>query len=300
MIDSLINSTLVLAVPIGLAALGGAIHRRAGVVNIGLDGQMLVGAFVGALMSGLSGSWIVGAIAGALAGAVSGGAMSLVITRLRANQIIVGLGFNIVVLGLIGYVLRSVFGVSGTLQVPGLDRLPVIVIPGVHDVPILGAILSGKSPLFWLAIALVPIIAWALRNTRWGVRLRAGGASAAASDSLGIRTLGLRDSAGIVAGLLAGLGGVALSLGVVGLFNENMIAGRGFVALAAFYFGRSQPLLTALACLLFSFFDALQVRLQTAGGFSPDLIQVIPYVAVVLVLAWTGFSAYRKRTRLTA
>lgn len=298
MIDSLINSTLLFAVPIVLAALGGAVHRRAGIVNIGLEGQMLVGAFIGALMSGVSGSWLVGAIAGALAGAVSGAVMSFVITRLRANEIIVGLGFNILMLGIIGYLLRSVFGVSGTLQVPGLDRLPVIVIPGVHDVPILGAILSGKNPLFWLAVALVVVLAWMLSNTRWGVRLRASGASAAASESLGIRTLDLRDSAGILAGLLAGLGGVALSLGIVGLFNENMIAGRGFVALAAFYFGRSRPLFTVLACLLFSFFDALQVRLQTSGGFSPDLIQVIPYVAVVLVLAWTGFSVYRKRTRI--
>ncbi|MGV8881445.1 MAG: ABC transporter permease [Rhodoglobus sp.] len=288
MIDLLIASALTLSVPLVLAALGGAIHRRAGVVNIGLEAHMIVGALFGALVSGATSNWALGALAGLLAGAVSGGLMSLVITRLKGNEIIVGLGFNIVAFGVIGYVLRSVMGVSGTLQVDGLQRLPKIVIPGIADVPILGALLSGKDPLFWLCIILVPVLAWLLRNSRWGIRLRATGASEPASASLGLRTLAIRDGAGIIAGALAALGGVALSLGTVGLFNENMTAGRGYVALAAFYFGRSRPLPTALACVLFGFFDALQIRLQTVGGFSADIISTLPYIAVVVVLAITG------------
>ncbi|WP_025135133.1 ABC transporter permease [Leucobacter sp. PH1c] len=298
MIDSIIGSTLLLAVPIVLAALGGAMHRRAGVVNIGLEGQMLVGAFSGILASAASGSWIVGVLVGGAAGAIAGLIMSLVITRLSANEIIVGLGFNIVVLGIVGFVLRSVYGVSGTLRFPDQPRIPRIDIPGVADVPVLGAIVSGKDILFWLAVVLVPVLAWVFTNTRWGIRTRATGANEFATASLGVRTLAIRDLAGSIAGLLAGLGGVALALGVSGLFNENMIAGRGFVALAAFYFGRSRPLPTALACLLFSFFDALQVRLQTTSQFPTDLIQTLPYIAVVAVLAWTGFSALRRRSRV--
>lgn len=297
MISSLIASALVLSVPLVLAALGGAIHRRAGVVNIGLEGQMLVGALIGALASGATGNWAVGMLAGAGSGALAGWVMSLIITRLKANQIIVGLGFNIVMLGIIGYVLRSVFGVSGTLQVAGLERLPQLHIPGVADVPVLGALVSDKDPLFWLAIVLIPVITWLLRNTQWGLRLRAAGTSESSSRSLGLKTLSIQDNAGMIAGLLAGLGGVALSLGTVGLFNENMTAGRGFIALAAFYFGRSRPLSTALACLLFGFFDALQVRLQTTGGFSPDIIQTLPYVAVVVVMATTGYREYRRSAR---
>lgn len=300
MIDSIINSTLLLAVPLVLAALGGAIHRRAGVVNIGLEGQMLVGAFAGILVSATTGSWIAGLLAGGAAGAVAGLVMSLVITRLSANEIIVGLGFNIVVLGIVGFTLRAVFGVSGTLRFPEQPRIPRITIPGLDEVPVLGAILSGKDVLFWCAVLLVPVLVWAFANTRWGIRTRATGVSLQATASLGVRALGLRDTAGTLAGLLAGLGGVALALGVSGLFNENMIAGRGFVALAAFYFGRSKPLPTALACLLFSFFDALQVRLQTSGGLSSDLIQTLPYLAVVAVLAWTGYTGLRRSTRLTA
>lgn len=297
MIDLLIASALTLSVPLVLAALGGAVHRQAGVVNIGLEAHMIVGALIGAIVSGATSNWALGAAAGFIAGALSGGLMSVIITRLNGNEIIVGLGFNIVAFGVIGYVLRAVFGVSGTLQVPGLQRLPQLEIPFINHIPILGALVSGKDPLFWLAIALVPVLAWLLRNSRWGIRIRATGASESASASLGLRTLAIRDSAGILAGGLAALGGVALSLGTVGLFNENMTAGRGYVALAAFYFGRSRPLPTALACVLFGFFDALQIRLQTVGGFSADIISTLPYIAVVVVLALTGIRQYYSSAR---
>ena len=299
MIDALIASSLTLSVPLVLAALGGAVHRRAGVVNIGLEAHMLVGALVGALASGATGNWALGALAGLIAGAITGWLMSLLITRLQANQIIVGLGFNIVALGVIGYLLRAAFGASGTLQPAGLDRLPRIEIPVVKDIPVLGAMLSDKDPLFWLSVALIPILVWLLGNTSWGLRLRATGAGEAASASLGLRTRGISDVASIVAGALAALGGVALSLGAVGLFNENMTAGRGYVALAAFYFGRSRPLATAAACLLFGFFDALQIRLQTSGGTSADLISTLPYVAVVAVMAFTGIRNHRRGTKST-
>lgn len=297
MIDALIASALPLAVPLVLAALGGAVQRRSGVVNIGLEGQMLIGALYGALVSGATGSWLVGSLAGAAAGGVAGYLMTLVVTRLRGNEIIVGLGFNTVALGVIGYWLRASRGVSGTLQVPGLERLPALTIPGLDQVPVLGAALSGKSPLFWLTVALVPVLAWVLRATPWGLRVRATGVSEPAARSLGLPTLRLREQAGAVAGLLAGLGGAALSLGTVGLFNENMTAGRGFVALAAFYFGRSRPLPTALACVLFGFFDALQVRLQIGGAYSADLISTLPYIAVVVVLALAGVRGRARSSR---
>lgn len=300
MIDALLASTIALTVPLVLAALGGAIHRRAGVVNIGLEAHMLTGALMGVVFSGLFGSWLIGTLAGLVSGGITGWLMGMLITRLRGNEIIVGLGFNIVTFGVIGYVLRAGFGTSGTVQMPGLERLPGLVIPGIDEVPVLGALLSGKNPLFWLCIVLVPALAWMLRNTRWGVRLRATGASEPASTSLGLDTARIRDTASIVAGALAALGGVALSLGTVGLFNENMTAGRGYVALAAFYFGRSRPLPTALACLLFGFFDALQIRLQTIGGFNADIISVLPYVAVVVVLAMTGLREHRRSARKVA
>lgn len=297
MIDQILAAAITMTVPLVLAALGGAIHRQAGVVNIGLEGQMLAGALFAALLSGATHSWLIGSLGGAAAGAVVGFLMSLTITRLRANEIIVGLGTNIVVLGIIGYWLRSERGVSGTLQVDGLERLPALTISGLDSVPVVGAVLSGQTPLFWLSVVLVIVIGRALYATRWGLRTRAVGASPQASQSLGLRTHALQDTAGTFAGALAGLGGAALSLGSVGLFNENMTAGRGFVAMAAFYFGRSRPLPTALACLLFGFFDALQARLQIGGGYSASLIQTLPYIAVIFVLAYSGYRAHRSTAR---
>jgi simple sugar transport system permease protein len=295
-IDALVASSLLLWTPIVLAAIGGMINRCGGIVNIGLEGQMLAGAFIGAVVSGATGNWFVGVVAAAAIGAVLGLLMSLTITRLGANEIIAGLGFNIVVAGLIGYLLRGVLNVSGTLRVEGLDRLPQLRIPVLADVPVLGALLSGKDPLFWFAVALVPIVALLLRRTAAGLRLRATGSAEDAARSLGLPTMRLRDVSTVIAGLLAGIGGAHLSLGQVGIFNDAMVSGRGFIALAAFYFGRSRPWPTAAACLLFAFFDAAQVRLQTEG-VPTQLVQTLPYVVVIVVLAATGIRNARTRTR---
>lgn len=281
MIQGLIMSALLLWTPLALAALGGLLHRVSGVVNIGLEGQMLAGALTGALVSGVTGNWAAGVLAAGLAGGGLGLLMSLCITRLGANEIITGLGFTIVVSGLIGYLLRSVFEVSGTLRVPGLDPLPSLL---------------GLDPLFWLTVILVPVIAWALRNTGAGLRLRATGAGFDAAGALGLPTNRIRDVAGALAGVFAGVAGAHLVLGQVGLFNEDMVAGRGFIALAAFYFGRSRPLPTALACLLFAVFDAAQARLQTAG-VPAQLIQTLPYVVVIAVLTVTAVRDVRGKSR---
>jgi simple sugar transport system permease protein len=281
MIHGLIMSALLLWTPLALAALGGLLHRVSGVVNIGLEGQMLAGALIGALVSGATGNWVAGVLAAGAASGVLGLLMSLCITRLGANEIITGLGFTIVVSGLIGYLLRSVFEVSGTLRVAGLDPLPEIL---------------GLDPLFWLTVILVPVIAWALKNTAAGLRLRATGAGFDAAGALGLPTTRVRDIAGALAGVFAGIAGAHLVLGQVGLFNEDMVAGRGFIALAAFYFGRSRPLPTALACLLFAVFDAAQARLQTAG-VPAQLIQTLPYLVVIAVLTVTAVRDVRGKAR---
>ncbi|MET0234038.1 MAG: ABC transporter permease [Kibdelosporangium sp.] len=274
-------SALLLWTPLALAALGGLLHRVSGVVNIGLEGQILAGALVGALMSGATGNWALGVLAAGAAGGLLGLLMSLCITRLGANEIITGLGFTIVISGLIGYLLRSVFEVSGTLRVAGLDPLPQII---------------GLDPLFWLTILLVPVIAWALQNTAAGLRLRATGAGFEATGALGLPTNRIRDIAGALAGVFAGIAGAHLVLGQVGLFNEDMVAGRGFIALAAFYFGRSRPLPTVMACLLFAVFDAAQARLQTAG-VPAQLIQTLPYLVVIAVLTVTAVRDVRGKAR---
>lgn len=282
--STVISSSLLLLVPLLLAAIGGMLHRASGIVNIGLEGQMLIGALLGVVFSALTGSWIVGSLAAMLVSGVGGLVMTLIITRLNANMIIVGLGFNIFVAGVIGFVLRWKFGISGTLRMDNLDRIPRWDIPGIGDLPIFREFFNGKDVVFVLALLLMPASLLLLRHTRFGLRLRAAGDAPAAAESLGVATKRLQESAGFIAGALAGLGGAYLSLAQVGLFNSEMIAGRGFIALAAFYFGRNRPIPTALACLLFAFFDALQVSLQTGSAFG-QLLTTLPYVMVVVALA---------------
>lgn len=296
MIDNIIHAAIVMTTPVLLAAIGGLVNRVAGLVNIGLDSMMLAGALVGLIVASQSGSWPAALAAAAMVGAILGLLMSVAVTRLQANEIIVGLGFNIAVAGLVRFFLKASYGSSGTLSLPEVARLPRIDIPAVSDVPILGAILSGHDPLTWAAWLMVPLTAWLLARTRTGLRLRAAGAAPEAARALGLEPLRLRDASTVFAGLTAGLAGAYLSIGVVGIFNEGITAGRGFIALAAFYFGRSRPWQTALGALLFGFFDAFQIRLQ-GRGVPAELVQTLPYIMVIVVLTLMALAMRRSRQR---
>ncbi len=296
MIDNVIHAAVVMTTPVLLAALGGLVNRIAGLVNIGLDSMMLAGALVGLIVASSTGSWFAALVAAALIGAILGLLMSLIVTRFDANEIIVGLGFNIAVAGLVRFFLKTVYGSSGTLNLPDVARLPRIDIPVIQDIPILGALFSGHDPLTWAAWLMVPLTAWALRRTRLGLRLRAAGAAPHAARALGLSPLTLRDASTVFAGLMAGLAGAYLSIGVVGIFNEGITAGRGFIALAAFYFGRSRPWLTAACALLFGFFDAFQIRLQ-GRGIPAELVQTLPYVMVIVVLTVMALTTRRSTAK---
>jgi general nucleoside transport system permease protein len=296
MIDNILHSAIVMTTPILLAAIGGLINRVGGLVNIGLESMMLAGALIALIVSAKSGSWLAASIAAALAGGLVGLTMSLVVTRLSANEIVVGLGFNVLVASLVRFALKATWKTSGTLTLPGVVMLPHIVLPGVERLPIVGALISGHDPLTWLAWVATPATAWALRRTRAGLRLRATGAAESAVHALGLRPLTIRDVSTIVAGLFAGLGGAQLAIGVVGLFSEGITAGRGFIALAAFYFGRNRPWPTAAATLLFGLFDATQIRLQ-GEGFPSELVQMLPYLIVVLALSFAAVARKRRQLR---
>lgn len=296
MIENVLHSAIIMTTPVLLAALGGLVNRVGGIVNIGLDSMMLAGALLGLILASQTGSWGLALVGAAVVGGVLGLVMSLCITRLRADEIVVGLGFNILVAGLVRFFLKSAYDSSGTLSLPDVARLPRIDIPVVADVPYLGAILSGHDPLTWAAWLMVPATVWFLRNTQLGLRLRAAGAAPQAARSLGLAPLTLRDASTVFAGLMAGLAGAYLSIGVVGIFNEGITAGRGFIALAAFYFGRNRPWTTALCALLFGVFDALQIRLQ-GRGVPAELIQTLPYVMVIVVLTLMALSLRRARIK---
>jgi ABC-type uncharacterized transport system permease subunit len=253
--------------------------------------MMLAGALVGVEISAATGSALLATLAAAAVGAIVALLMSLVVTRLRANEIIVGLGFTVAVAGLVRFILKSAHGASGTYNPPGVAMLPRLDIPPLDSVPVLGA-LSGLDPLTWLAWALVPAVAFAIARTRWGLRLRATGAAEATVRSVGLHPLAIRDGSTVFAGALSGLAGAHLSIGIVGLFNEGITGGRGFIALAAFYFGRTSTARTALGALLFGVFDAAQIRLQ-GRGVPAEIVQTLPYVIVIVVLTGLGFADRR-------
>ncbi len=296
MLDNIIHAAFVMTTPVLLAALGGLINRIGGLVNIGLDAMMLVGALLGLMVSSATGSWELALIAAGFGGAVVGLFMSLAVTRLEANEIVVGLGLNVAVAGLVRFFLKTTYGTAGTLSLPNVVMLPRLDIPIIADIPVIGPILSGHDLLTWLAWIMVPVTAWFLARTRFGLRLRAAGAAPQAARALGLGPLKLRDFSTAYAGFVSGLGGAYLSIGVVGIFNEGITAGRGFIALAAFYFGRNRPWLTALGALIFGFFDAIQIRLQ-GRGVPSELVQTLPYVMVIVILTIVAVAVRRARAR---
>lgn len=296
MIDNVVHAAIVMTTPVLLAAIGGLVNRVGGLVNIGLDSMMLAGALFGLIVASLAGSWVAALLVAAVVGGLLGLVMSVAVTRLEANEIIVGLGFNIAVAGLVRFFLKSAYGSSGTLSLPDVARLPRLDIPVIADIPIIGAALSGHDPLTWAAWLMVPLTAWFLARTRAGLRLRAAGSAPQAARALGLSPLAMRDMSTVFAGLMAGLAGAYLSIGVVGIFNEGITAGRGFIALAAFYFGRNRPWPAALCALLFGFFDAFQIRLQ-GRGVPAELVQTLPYAMVIVVLTLMALAVRRSRMR---
>jgi ABC-type uncharacterized transport system permease subunit len=294
MINLFIHAAMLTTTPILLAAIGGFVNRTGGLVNLGLEAMMLAGALVAVEVSAATGSALLAIVAAAAIGGLVALLMALVVTRLKGNEIIVGLGFGVAVAGLVRFILKSAYGASGTYNPPGVAMLPRLDIPVIDGVPFLGALVSGLDPLTWLAWALVPAVAFALVRTRWGLRLRATGAAEATVRSVGLAPLSIRDASTVFAGVLSGLAGAHLSIGVVGLFNEGIIGGRGFIALAAFYFGRTSAWRTALGAALFGAFDAAQIRLQ-GRGVPAEIVQTLPYFIVILVLTGLGFADRRSK-----
>ncbi|MCK5041179.1 MAG: ABC transporter permease [Sphingomonadales bacterium] len=294
----LLDSSIRLVGPLILAALAGLFAERSGVVDISLEGKMLGAAFAAAAAAAVTGSAWVGLGAGILTSIALALLHGFVSITHRGEQIVSGMAINIVVAGLAPVLANSWFHLNG--QTPLLDesqRFTSITLPGVEvmsNVPVVGTlyveVISGHNLLTYVAIALVPLSAWVLYKTRFGLRLRAVGENPSAVDTAGISVIWLRYQAMIVAGVLCGVAGTSLSTALGAGFIRDMSAGKGFLALAAMIFGRWMPVPTLLACLLFAFSDALQGRLQgvelpVVGVISVQFIMMLPYVVTVIALA---------------
>jgi general nucleoside transport system permease protein len=281
--SALIAAMLRFATPLVFAAMGGMLCERSGVINIGLEGMMLMGAFFGIFIADQAGSWFVGALAGMAAGGVLAIVHAVFSIALRADQVVSGFAVNFLALGITGYVFIAHYGDQGT---PGdVPRVPELSLPLIEDLDFFGTAIGSASVLTWVALLLVPLLALYLFRTASGLRLRSVGEKPRAADSVGVPVLRTRYLAVIVSGLLAGLGGVYLSVGLVGSFNENMTDGRGFIALAAVIFGSWRPGGALAAALLFGFSSAVAQRLPAFSESLAVLFQALPYVLVLIVVA---------------
>jgi simple sugar transport system permease protein len=280
--SALLAATLRYATPLLFAGLGGLVSERSGVVNIGLEGMMLMGAFFGAWGADVTGSWLLGTLIGMLSGVALASIHAFFAINLRADQIVAGFALNFIALGLTGYLYVDIYGERGTP-----DNLPEV--PNIHlptgGLGFIGKAIENQNLLVWGALAALVIVWLVVFRTRGGLRLRSVGENPRAAETVGVKVLRTRWIAVLVSGALAGLGGVFLSIGFVHSFTQNMTAGRGYIALAAMIFGRWRPLGLFLATLLFGFGSALAQRLPEFSASAATLFQALPYVLTLIAVA---------------
>jgi general nucleoside transport system permease protein len=291
--SALIAATLRWATPLTFAAIGGMFSERSGVVNIGLEGMMLMGAYFGAYGADITNSWVYGLLIGVLAGAALAFIHAIFSIHLQADQIVSGTAVNFLALGITGYLYNEHYGNEGTPD--DLAAVPDVNLGWLGDIPphglghFLEVSFGHLNLMIWLSILLLPVASIVMFRSWIGLRIRSVGEHPRAADTVGIGVFRTRYAAVTLSGALAALGGVFLSLGYVGSFTENMTAGRGFIALAALIFGGWRPMGAFAACLLFGFSSALAQRLPdiTASQDAawPVLFQTLPYALTLIAVA---------------
>lgn len=293
---SLFASILRVVAPILLAALGGAICARVGLFNVGLEGMMLTGAFTAIVGNYYTGNIIVAVLCAIVSTMIVSMLFGYMSIHLKANVIIVGISINFLALGLTTFGLRAIFHTKGAYFDKNMVGLPKWNIPLIDQIPWVGKVLSGHSPLVYLSIVLVFALHWFLFKTVTGFRLIAAGENATASRSLGLRVAKLQYLAVLMCGVLCGLAGAQLSLGNVTMFSEGMTEGRGFIALVATMLGQSSPFGVAGASLLFGFMESLNFRLQ---GFSvpTQISAMLPYVMTLIAMLVFKDKSYLQEAR---
>lgn len=283
---ALLSATLRVSTPLILAGLGYVICVQAGVVDMGLEGKLLFGAFLSVFITGITGSQLLGVLAAMTGTALYSYIIGLVMVRLHANHTIVGIGSNFIVQGITAVLLVIVWDNAGTSDNYG--KLDHVLTDWFAKIPGFGGLFTRQTTIMPIAYLLVFIITIWLFKTKTGLRLRAIGENPAAADSLGLNVYRYRMLACALSGLLCGLGGADLAIGQLGYFAKEMTSGRGYMALACAVVGRFNPKGMVIACIFVAFVDAIQVRLQTLYSISPEFFQIIPCLAPVIVISCVG------------
>ena len=281
---SLIYATFRASTPIIYAALCAAITQQANILNIGTEGIMLVGAFTAVAVSYFTGSWMLGILAAMLGGALI--AMIMAVSHIKYNSEIcaIGMGINLLAIALTKFMLQVFFHTSGSFSNPSIVPIPKLHMTFLENVPVLNSLFNDWRFTEWFVIIFIILLQFIFYKTVWGLRLRAVGQFPMAAQTAGIQANAVKYQAMLISGLIGGLAGAHLSLGYSTQFVENMTNSRGFMGVAAMYFGGANPVLTALGCLLFGFSDSVGARLQ-AYGIPAQFILMMPYIVTIAVLA---------------
>ncbi|MFE9959482.1 ABC transporter permease [Micromonospora sp. NPDC005299] len=281
---NVVRGTFILALPLIFGALAGVLCERSGVVNVAIEGQLLMGAFAGALFGSLSGSVWVGLVAAAIGGALISLLLAVFAIRYLVDQVVMGIVLNLLAVGVTGFLYERLMQTDAT-KYNSAPRFSNWEIPLLKDIPLIGPALFRGNIFLYVGLLLVLVIHIALFRTRWGLRTRSVGEHPTAADTLGVRVLRLRYRNVIMAGLVAGVGGASYTLALYS-FTKNMIGGKGFIALAALIFGRWSPTGALLAALFFGFADQLATYLGAIGSSIPSqFLAMLPYLATILAVA---------------
>lgn len=294
-ITDTLASTIRMATPLLLMALGGLLCERAGVFNIALEGFSLMGAFAAvAVVQFTGGSVWAGLLGAAVVGAVYSALFALFITKFKTNHIIASLAINTLAAGATSYLLRTMFDVQGAYSPDTIRKLDMIQIPVIKNIPILSCI-SGQSILTYFAIVMTILIYVMLFKTKTGLNICAVGESEDAAKTAGVRPALIRWQVTLASGALCGLAGAYLSVISVSQFSENMVQGRGFNAFTIEVFARAHPVAAAFVSLLFGFADAIGIRIELMGmKISPSIIDMFPYMLAIFALAISSYTTKRK------
>jgi simple sugar transport system permease protein len=281
---ALIAQTFAFATPLIFAAMGGIFSERSGVVNIGLEGMMLMGAFWGVWGADRGGSWVVGILVGMAAGGLLALVYAYFAIHLRADQIVGGTAVNFLALGITGYFFFQLY--HGDYIPNGVSTIPNVTLPWISGTHFLGPAIGNLNLMIWIGFLLVIVTYVVIFKTPIGLRIRACGEHPRAADTVGIDVYAIRYGAVVVSGILAALGGVYLTDGFGGgTFSNNTTGGRGFIALAAVIFGNWRPAGAFAAALLFGFSSAVALRLQVYSPSASTLFNVLPYVLTLIAVA---------------
>ncbi len=281
---SLLAGGLMFATPLVFGALSGVINERSGIINIAIEGQLLFGAFSGAVVASIFGNPWFGLIGAPIAGALIGALLALFAIRYRADQIVVGVVLNMLALGITSFMFSTLLKNSSHLNQP--LKLPVIKIPLLADIPIVGPVMFNQTILVYAMYTAVILLQFMLFSSRWGLRTRAVGEKPRAADTVGIKVNTIRWHNVLIGGAVAGLGGAFFTIGQGLTFSKDMAAGNGFIALAAMILGRWNPTGALAAALLFGFATNLGAVMQAVGASVPaEYLLMIPYVVTILAVA---------------